>query len=87
MYESEVITSEGEGIWGARYDLGLLTSVRIYSDSLHQANKNVQRYVLEFGPKSQADSNSRIRSHLVRAKSHLTELTARGRASPTQVPD
>jgi hypothetical protein len=58
MDESEVITSEGKGVWGTRYDLRLLTSVRTYSDSLRQANKTVQRYVLEFGPKSQADRRS-----------------------------
>jgi len=55
MDESEVITSEGKGVWGARYELRLLTSVRTYSDSVRQANKTVQRYVVEFGPKSQAD--------------------------------
>jgi hypothetical protein len=55
MDESEVITSEGKGVWGARYELRLLTSVRTYSDSLHQANKIVQRYVLEFGPRPQAN--------------------------------
>ena len=55
MDESEVITSEGKGIWSARYELRLLTSVRTYSGSLLQANKTVKRYVLEFGPTSQAD--------------------------------
>jgi hypothetical protein len=55
MDESEVITSEGNGSWGARYELRLVTSVRTYSDSLRRANKLVQRYVLEFGPKSQSD--------------------------------
>jgi len=58
MEKSEVITSEGEGVWGARYELRLLTSVCTYSDSVRQANKNVQDYVLEFGPKSQADRRS-----------------------------
>jgi hypothetical protein len=55
MDESEVITSEGNGVWGARHELRLLTSVRTYSGPLCQENKTVQRYVLEFGPKSQAD--------------------------------
>jgi hypothetical protein len=57
MDESEIITSEGKGVWGARYELRLLTSVRTYSASLRQANKTVQRYVLEFGPTSQASAN------------------------------
>jgi len=58
MDKSEVITSEGKGVWGTRYELRLLTSVCTYSDSLRQANKTVQHYVLEFGPKSQADRRS-----------------------------
>ncbi len=58
MDESEVITSEGKGVWGARYELRLLNSIRTYSGSLRQENKTVQRYVLEFGPKSQADRRS-----------------------------
>jgi hypothetical protein len=36
----------------------LLTSVCTYSDSLLQANKTLQSYVLEFGSKSQADRRS-----------------------------
>lgn len=58
MDRSEVITSEGEGVWGGRYELRLLTSVCTYSDSLRQANRAVQSYVLEFGPKSQPDRRS-----------------------------
>ena len=58
MDKLEVITAEGEGVWGARYELRLLTSVCTYSDSLRQANKTLQSYVLEFGSKSQADRRS-----------------------------
>lgn len=58
MDRSEIITSEGEGVWGARYELRLITSVCTYSDSFRQANKNVQHYVLEFGPESQAARRS-----------------------------
>jgi len=58
MDKSEVITAEGEGVWGARYELRLLTSVCTYSDSLRQANKTLQSYVLEFGSKSQGDRRS-----------------------------
>jgi len=58
MDKLEVITAEGEGVWGARYELRLLTSVCTYSDSLSQVNKNVQHYVLEFGPRSQPDRRS-----------------------------
>jgi hypothetical protein len=49
MDESEIITSEGNGVWGGtRYELRLITSSRAYSDSLHQAAKTVLRFVLEF---------------------------------------
>ncbi|MGO9589211.1 MAG: hypothetical protein ACLP3K_04085 [Candidatus Acidiferrales bacterium] len=58
MDRSEVITSEGQGVWGARYELRLLTSVCTYSDSSRQTNKALQSYVVEFGPKSQADRRS-----------------------------
>src|ERR1700684_1737198 len=55
MDESEVITSEGNGSWGARYELRLVTSVPTYSDSLRRAKKRAPSCVLEFGPKSQSD--------------------------------
>jgi len=56
MDRSEVLTAEGEGVWGARYKIRLLTSVCIYSDSARQTNKTVRSYVLEFGQESGMDS-------------------------------
>ena len=58
MDKSEAITAEGEGVWGARYKIRLLTSVCTYSDSLRQTNKTLRSYVLEFGQEAGADRRS-----------------------------
>jgi hypothetical protein len=56
MNKSEVVTSEGRGVWGGtKYEVRLLTTSRTYSDSLHQATKSVIRFVFEFGPKTGSD--------------------------------
>jgi hypothetical protein len=68
MDESEVVTSEGQGVWGGtNYEVRLLTSSRTYSDSSHQATKSVIHFVVEFGPKSRSDRRLFNSEHARRA--------------------
>lgn len=63
MDQSEIMTAEGEGIWGGmRYRVQLLTFSRTYSDSTHAEAKTVLEFVLAFGSDSQMDRR-RFRSN------------------------
>jgi hypothetical protein len=64
MDKLEVITSEGQGVWGGtNYEVRLLTSFRTYSDSSHQGMKKVIRFIVEFGPKSGSDRRTFSSEH------------------------
>ena len=53
---SEVITAEGEGVWGgARYKVRLVTSYRTYTESRQAVTKTVTSFVLTFGSESGFD--------------------------------
>jgi len=74
---SEVVTAEGEGVWGGtRYKVRLVTSCRTYTESKLAATKTVASFVLAFGSDSGFDkrcfrSNDARRSFMVQSFRNL----------------
>ena len=78
MEEVEVVTAQGEGVWGnQKYRVALKTRIQTYHDSLGNSEKQVLKYLFTFNSPSISDgrffpSEEKRRSFMAQS---FTELT------------